>query len=584
MTAPLQAKEPTLKITSDSPLRNALMRARTGIAAIVLLSVLINVFVLNGSIYMMLVYDRALPSASLVTLLGLFAMATVIYVFQGGLDLLRGSLLSDLAASLDEELSMPAAIIGHQIALHDPDAPRNEHPLQDLEQIRSFLAGPGPVALIDLPWVIFFLGVLTLLHVWLGLAALAGALVMVLITVRAEAVARKSVGPLAELGRERERLLDRQYKHVEALAALGMGTRFATMLRGTSRRYSERQREFGESTSLLATASKTTRTFIQSVLLTVGSVLVLQGEATGGIIFASSILSGRALAPVDQAIGQWRAFARTRTSWRRLEANLRVAASSAEPTVLPLPKGHVEFSEVEVLPPGSKTPTLVGVSFAVSPGSVVGVIGPSGSGKSTLLRALVGAWPLASGEIRLDGATLDQWNADRLGSAMGYLPQNVELLAGTIAQNIARFDPEADPEAILKAAKAAGVHDLIVKLPGGYDCQVGEAGSRLSGGQRQRIGLARALYGEPAIVVLDEPNSNLDPSGDNALSDALAAFRQSGTTALIVTHRKAILSQTTHLLRLNRGKVAMFGPTNQVVERLIARANTRNLEKVAANA
>ncbi len=578
------AKEPIVKTNFSSPLRDALRRARVGIAAIVVLSIIINVFVLNGSIYMMLVYDRALPSASLVTLIGLFAMATVVYAFQGGFELLRGNLLSDLADSLDETLSMPAAISGHRIALHDPDAARNEHPLQDLEQIRSFLAGPGPVALIDLPWVVFFLAILALLHVWLGLAALAGALIMVALTIRAEAVARKSIGPLAELGRQRERWLDRQYQHVEALAALGMGGRFATILRSASRRYTERQREFGETTSILATASKMTRMFIQSALLTVGAVLVLEGQATGGIIFASSILSGRALAPVDQAIGQWRAFTRARTSWHRLEANLRALSERDEPTPLPLPKGQVEFTEVEVLPPGSKAATLSGVSFAVPPGSIVGVIGPSGSGKSTLLRALVGAWPLANGEIRLDGATLDQWDRDRLGSAMGYLPQNVELLAGTIAQNIARFDPEATPDAILKAAEAAGVHDLIVKLPGGYDCDVGEAGGRLSGGQRQRIGLARALYGNPALIVLDEPNSNLDPSGDAALSAALKAFRATGRTAFIVTHRQEILNQTTHLLRLNRGKVAMFGPTNQVVERLIARANARNLEKVAANA
>lgn len=564
-------------------LQAILGRARGALIAVVVLSIVINVLVLNGSLYMMLVYDRALPSANLVTLFGLFAMATVIYISQAGFELIRTGLLSDLAASIDEEAAMPAAVAAHQLALRKPDSARTESPLQDLEQVRSFMAGPGPVALIDLPWVFFFLGILALLHVWLGVAALVGAVVMIVLTIRAEAVARASVGTLAELGQERQRMIDRQRQQVEVLAALGMRDRFARLVQQASLRFAESQRRFGEKTNLLSTASKSTRMFIQSALLTVGTVLVLKGEASGGVIFASSILSGRALAPVDQAIGQWRAFARTRTAWQRLNASLRDHGEVPARIELPLPRGAVEVKELVVAPPGSQVASLHGVSFAVAAGSVVGVTGPSGSGKSTLVRALVGAWPSLEGTIRFDGATIDQWDPDRLGLAVGYLPQNVELLAGTIAQNIARFDPLATADRVLNAAEHAGVHDLIVKLPGGYDTEVGELGAKLSGGQRQRIGLARALYGDPSIVILDEPNSNLDPAGTAALATALAALKARGATALIVTHRESILSETTHILRLNKGKVVMFGSTNEVVQQLLARASAKPGSKVAAN-
>lgn len=571
------------RAASQSALRSILGRARGAIIAIVVLSIVINVLVLNGSLYMMLVYDRALPSANLVTLFGLFAMATVIYICQAGFELIRTSLLSDLASSLDEEAVMPAALAAHQLALRKPDAARSESPLQDLEQVRSFLAGPGPVALIDLPWVFFFLGILALLHIWLGVAALVGALVMIALTIRAEAVARNSVGTLAELGQERQRMIDRQRQQVEVLAALGMRNRFARLVQQTSLRFAESQRRFSEKTNVLSTASKSTRMFIQSALLTVGTVLVLKGEASGGVIFASSILSGRALAPVDQVIGQWRAFARTRTAWQRLDACLETFGQVPDRIELPLPKGAVEVKDLVVAPPGSQVASLQGVSFAVGAGSVVGITGSSGSGKSTLVRALVGAWPSLEGTIRFDGATLDQWDADRLGMAIGYLPQNVELLAGTIAQNIARFDQGATSQAVLSAAQAAGVHDLIVKLPEGYDTEVGELGGKLSGGQRQRIGLARALFGDPSIVILDEPNSNLDPAGTAALAAALAAIKARGATALIVTHRESILSETTHILRLNKGKVALFGATTEVVQQLLARASASQTNKVVAN-
>jgi ATP-binding cassette subfamily C protein len=565
-------------------LRSIVLRCKAGLGAIILLSIIINIMVLNGSIYMMMVYDRAIPSANLTTLASLSVIATGIYVFQALFEVMRGKLLSDLAASLDEAIVLPAALASQKLALTKPELARQESPLQDLEQVRSFLAGPGPAVLIDLPWVLFFLAILSMIHIWLGAAALAGAIVMILLTMRAESVARRSVGPLAELGQQRQHLIERQRQHAEVLAALGMGSRFARILALASRRYSENQRRFSEKTNVLATASKSTRMFIQSAILAVGTVLVLSGDASGGAIFASSILSGRALAPVDQVIAQWRAFARTRLAWRRLDADLQAISTLVEPTPIPLPLGQVELQAVAVTPPGADSPTLQEASFAVGPGSVIGVTGASGSGKSSLARALAGAWPSSAGEIRFDGATREQWDADRLGSAIGYLPQSVELISGTIAENIARFDPAPAPDAILEAARLAGVHELIVNLANGYDTPVGDAGARLSGGQRQRIGLARALYGSPAIVVLDEPNSNLDPAGEAALANALAALRARKATVFIVSHRQSILRETTHLLRLNQGRISIFGPTAKVIEQLNARSGENNFNKVAANA
>ncbi|MCW1400948.1 type I secretion system permease/ATPase [Novosphingobium sp. MW5] len=511
-------------------------------------------------------------------------MATAIYIFQALFEVLRGRLLSDLASTLDEALGLPASMASHKLALRKPDLALQGNPLRDLEQVRSFLAGPGPIVFIDLPWVILFLAVLSMLHVWLGVAALGGAAVMIVLTVRAESVARRHIGPLAELDQDRLRMMERQRSHAEVLSALGMATRFANLVRLSILRHSESQRRFGEITNVLANASKASRMFIQSALLTVGTVLVLSHQASGGAIFASSVLAGRALAPIDQAIAQWRAFTRTKIAWGKLDAHLKAISSEASPLPLPLPKGRVEVSELTVTPPRSETPSLQGVSFTVEEGSVVGVIGPSGSGKSSLVRALVGAWSAAEGEIRFDGATLEQWDPDRLGAAIGYLPQNVELLAGSIAHNIARFDPAATPEAILEAAQAAGVHELIVNLPQGYETEVGEGGMQLSGGQRQRIGLARALFGRPSIVVLDEPNSNLDPIGDAALAKSLQDLRVRGATAFIVTHRQAIIGQTTHLLRLHKGRVGIFGPTRLVIERLQSHAQEMQMNKVAANA
>jgi ATP-binding cassette subfamily C protein len=562
-------------IGSKDFIKTALHKSRNAMIAIMLVSAIINIFVLNGSIYMMMVYDRALPSQNLPTLFSLFGLAAFIYLAQGYFEVQRSSMLADISAELERSINPLAIRAAHELSISNDPADRTGGPLRDLDQIRSFIAGPGPGALMDLPWIIFFLAILGLLHVWLGVAALAGACILVVLTVISERVNKKSSSTINELSQKRQRLIDRKRRAAETIQSLGMRTRFARIFLGLNGQLSARQADVNGTLIVVSTISKTMRMFIQSALLAVGAWLVIAGELSGGVIFASSILAGRALAPIDQAIAQWRNFSSARTGWARLNQTLLRYGVPTDRVELTKPKGHLQVTELQVVPAGQELPTLHGVSFACEPGSIVGVIGASGAGKSSLARALVGIWPPHGGTIRLDGATLDQWESDTLGSFLGYLPQTVELLDGSVAQNIARFDPAATSDSIILAAQFAGVHDLILRLPKGYETEVGEEGRQLSAGQRQRVGLARALYQNPSLVVLDEPNSNLDPAGEQALAAALINVRKSGSTAIIITHRQAVLRFATHILYLADGKVSAFGPRDAVLQAIKDRSNVQ---------
>lgn len=570
---------------STDYIRTALRQSRGAFAAIFLISVVINIFVLNGSIYMMMVYDRALPSQNLATLFGLFGLATVIYLVQGFFEVLRSALLADIGADLERSLNPLAIRAAHELSIANDPADRTGGPLRDLDQIRSFIAGQGPGALMDLPWILFFLAILSMIHIWLGVTALVGACVLVVLTVISEKVSKDSNATINELAQKRQQLIERKRRAAETIQSLGMRGRFGRLFLRLNAQLSGRQSDVNGTLIVVSTISKTMRMFIQSALLAVGAWLVIAGETSGGVIFASSILAGRALAPIDQAIAQWRNFSATRTSWARLNQTLLKYGVPEDRVELAKPKGHLQVTELEVAPAGQEAPTLHGVSFACEPGSIVGVIGASGAGKSSLARALVGIWPPSGGTIRLDGATLDQWESDTLGSYIGYLPQTVELLDGTVAQNIARFDPAATSESITEAAQLAGVHDLILHLPNGYETAVGEEGRHLSAGQRQRVGLARALYQNPSLVVLDEPNSNLDPAGEQALAAALINLRKNSATAIIITHRQAVLRFATHILYLADGKVAAFGPRDAVLKAINDRGNVQPMpENEAAHA
>lgn len=547
----------------------ALRRYRSAFMTVVLLSTVLNILLLAGSIYMMMVYDSVLPSHSLPTLAALFVMVTGAYLFQGGFDHMRARILGDVGAAFDRQLSRRVQDAISSASLRGSRMPGDGlGGMRDLEQIRSYLSGSGPATLMDMPWVVFFIIILALLHIWLGVVALVGTLVLLGLTILTDRVTREPSGRLALIAGFRNGMAETLLRHTELFVALGMRGRMLDRWDQINRAHLRAHEQLAHSIALVGGSAKVFRLFIQSAVLTVGAVLVIKGSASGGVIFASSILLGRALAPIDQAIGNWRQFAMARQGWKRLEEFLAaVPPVDAERLELPRPTRQLAVENLAVVPPGTQVVAVQNVTFALLAGSAMGIIGPSAAGKSSLGRALIGIWPPARGGVRLDGAALDQWPLDRLGAMIGYLPQTVELLDGTIAENIARFESSPDPAAVIRAAQAAGVHDMIVGFSKGYETPVGADGANLSAGQRQRVGLARALYGDPFLVLLDEPNSNLDVLGEVALQGAIASVKERGGIAMIIAHRPSVLAHVDFILVLNEGRGELFGPRDEIMKR-----------------
>jgi len=554
-------------------LHAAVARYRTAFITVAVLSGVLNVLLLGGSIYMMLVYDSVLPSHSLPTLFGLLAMIIVIYAFQGLFDTLRQRILSDVASGLDRQLSQRVQLAISEASLRGGRMPGDGlTAMRDLDQVRGFLGGPGPSALIDLPWILFFLAILFLLHVWLGVTALIGAIVLIVLTWVTDRRTREPMSHVAQIASMRNSMADNNLRHVELLTALGMRSRMQERWSEVNSLYLGANDRMARTVGVLGGTSKVFRLLLQSLILTVGAILVIDGKASGGVIFASSILAGRALAPVDAAIANWRGFAAARLGWRRISDLLnRVPGEQANITILPRPRNELAVQGLVVVPPGTQRVTVHNADFRLSAGDALGIVGASAAGKTSLGRALIGVWRPARGAVRLDGATLDQWHPDVLGKFIGYLPQTVELIEGTVAENIARFDPEPDSKAVIAAAEVAGVHDMIVQLPGGYDTPVGSDGSQLSAGQRQRIGLARALYKDPFLVLLDEPNSNLDAAGEAALERAVRAVRERGGIAVLIAHRPSALAQANFVCFMRDGRIEAFGPRDEVLEKITAK-------------
>ncbi|BBD99738.1 type I secretion system permease/ATPase [Sphingobium amiense] len=554
-------------------LRAAIGRYRTAFAAVGLLSALLNILLLGGSIYMMLIYDSVLPSHSLPTLIGLLVMLVGVYAFQGMFDQMRTHTLNDIANGFDLQLSRrvqeamtDAALSGNRVGAD------GLAPMRDLANIRAFLSGSGPATLIDLPWILFFVGTLFLLHFWIGVTALAGSIALFSLTLVTEHVVRKPTTQLAPIAGNRNALAETQIRHSEMLASMGMRTRLLDRWDAVNRQHLAAHHALSRTVASLGGVSKIGRMLLQSLILTVGAWLVIEGKATGGVIFASSLLSARALAPVDQAIANWRGFGAAREGWRRLDALLAtVPARKPHQIALPAPQQSLSVNQLYLAPPGTERITLNDINLHLEAGDGLAVIGPSAAGKSSLGRALLGIWRPLRGAVRMDGAALDQWDMDVLGENMGYLPQTVELLEGTISDNIARFSSEVSSEHVIAAARAAGVHEMIVQLPQGYDTRVGPGGGGLSMGQQQRIGLARALYRDPFLVVLDEPNSNLDPDGDAALQNAIASVRARKGIVVVIAHRHSALANANKVLMLRDGRVAAFGPRDEVLAQLQGR-------------
>jgi PrtD family type I secretion system ABC transporter len=552
-----------------SELASALAACRGTFISIGLMSGMSNILMLTGAIFMLEVYDRVLPSRSVPTLIGLVILAAGLFTAQGLLDFIRGRILVRIGSRLDEALSGRVYETIVRLPLKVGNRTDGLQPIRDLDSVRSFLSGLGPTALFDLPWLPIYLIICFLFHPYIGLAALLGAIILGIITLLTETMTREPTQAATIYGTARQSLAEASRRNAEVLTAMGMTSRISALWADANAKYLASQRRASDVAGGFGSASKVLRMMLQSGVLAVGAYLVIYQQATAGIIIAGSILSARALAPVDLAIANWRGFVGARQSWKRLTDLLTLLPAQAAPMALQPPSRSLVVENAGIMPPGSEKAVVQDVSISLQAGNGLGIIGPSGSGKSSIARALVGVWRLARGRIRLDGAALDQWSPDALGQHMGYLPQDVELLAGTVAQNIGRFAEELDADAVIAAATAAGVHDLIVSLPEGYETQVGENGSALSAGQAQRVALARALYGDPFLVVLDEPNSNLDADGDEALSRAILGVRARGGIVVVIAHRPSAIAGVDLLLMMNQGRAQAFGPKEEVLARVL---------------
>lgn len=542
---------------------------RGAFIGVAVLSGLVNLLYLSGSIFMMEVYDRVLPSRSIPTLVGLSVIIVVLYLFQGLFDMVRGRILARVGAAVDEDLSQQIFQGQLNAPLKGKVEGDGQQPLRDLDQLRAFLAGGGPTALFDLPWMPLYLFMCFAFHPWLGAVALGGACLLVVVTLLTELMTRDASKAAVSAGLVRNGISEGARRNAEVVRAMGMGQRIGTMWGDANASYLAHQQRTSDVAGGFGAMSKVLRMVLQSAVLAVGAYLVIDGQATGGIMIASSILTSRALAPVELAVANWKGFVSARQGWRRLKTVIEANARSEAPLKLPAPRSSLILESAAAGAPGSKRTVIQDMSFELTAGSGLGIIGPSASGKSSLARMIVGVWPTWRGKVRFDGAAIEQWLPEDLGCHIGYLPQDVELFSGTVAQNIARFDSNPKDEAIIAAAQAANVHEMILQLPDGYETHVGEAGAALSGGQRQRIALARALYGNPFLVVLDEPNSNLDNEGEQALTSAIKSVRARGGIVIVIAHRPSALAGIDLLLVMAEGRMQSFGPKDDVLSKVL---------------
>jgi len=555
---------------SRSELAAALKSCRRAIIVLGIASALVNILYLTGALYMLEIYDRVLPSRSLATLVALSILAAGLYTFQGLLDLLRGRILARVSGWLGESLSVRVYDAITRLTLSS----RTVHglqPIRDLDQIRSFLSSPGPLALLDLPWIPFYVVICFMFHVWLGIAAVIGAFILVGLTLCTEILTHNPTKVALAFAMKRNVFAEATRRNAEVMQAMGMARPLGGVWQELNTQYFDAQQRAGDVGGGFGAAARAFRMALQSSVLGIGAYLVIYQQASAGIMIAAAIIVGRAMAPVDLAIANWRNFVASRQSWQRLNQLLASIPPDEEQLSLPKPSESFAVHGIGVAPPGDKRLIVEEIAFRLEKGNGLGIIGPSGCGKSCLARTLVGVWQPARGTIRLDGAALDQWSPHFLGRQIGYLPQDVELFSGKVAQNIARFEANANPDVVIAAAKAAGVHDLILGLPNGYETEIGESGASLSAGQKQRIALARALYGDPFLVVLDEPNSNLDAEGEEALTRAILGVRARGGIAIVIAHRPSALAGVDFLMVMVQGKMHMYGPRDSVLAKVALR-------------
>ena len=552
------------EVAARTELSDALRSGRGLLIATALISAVVNLLMLTGPIFMLQVYDRVLASGSMPTLAVLFGLVCGLFLIMGVLDYLRARILARVGArfqSLLDRRVFFAQLYSRQHGAHD--APTTG--LRDLESIQKLMTGPAPFAFFDAPWTPLYVVLIFGFHPWLGVLSLLGGGVLVCIALLNERSSKKPAAQAAEAQHRAE--LFEQGARREAEALWGLGMAMNTLRRWRERRDEslEAQMAASDKSGAYSTSSKTMRMFLQSAMLALGAALVIMQEITPGVMIAASIMLGRALAPIEQAIGQWSAMQRAVRGWGQLTKLLAAVPPSPPRMALPRPKGQVTARLLTAGAPGDRTPIIKNLNFTIEPGTALGVIGPSGSGKSSLARVLIGYWRPLGGELTLDGATLDQWEPDALGQLIGYLPQDVALLEGTVAENIARMSLQVDEQAVVAAAQQAGAHEMILGLPDGYNTKIGFGGAKLSGGQRQRVALARALYGDPAMVILDEPNSSLDFEGESALNRALLSLKERGRTSIVIAHRPSVINACDMLLMIDKGVQRAFGDRDEVL-------------------
>lgn len=528
-----------------------------------LFSAVINLLMLAPALYMLQVYDRVLASGNEMTLLMLTLMILGLFGLMGALEWVRSQVVIRLGTQMDMRLNQRVYDAAFEAQLNT-GSPAAGQALNDLTSLRQFATGNALFAFFDAPWFPVYLCVIFMFSPWLGLLALGGAVLLMLLAWLNQRVSQGPLKAASELSVEATQQASAHLRNAEAIEAMGMLATLRGRWLAQHTAFLAQQNLASEKTASVGAWSKGVRLALQSLVLGLGALLAVQGQITAGMMIAGSILMGRVLSPIDQLIGVWKQWTSARLAYQRLESLLQAHPARPQRMALPIPRGELAVEQLSASAPGTRRATLSNLSFTLPAGQVLGVIGPSGCGKSTLARLLIGVWQPLAGKVRLDGAQLSQWDKQQLGPHLGYLPQDIQLFAGTIAQNIARF-AQVDADKVLAAAQMAGVHSLILQMPEGYETRLGDGGAGLSGGQKQRIGLARALYGLPALIVLDEPNANLDEAGEQALLQAIAQLKQLKRTLILITHKPNVLTLTDQLLILREGQLQAYGPTAKVL-------------------
>ncbi|KPY60575.1 type I secretion system permease/ATPase [Pseudomonas syringae] len=551
----------------ENNLQVALKACKGSFISVGFFSLFVNALMLVPTLYMIQVSGRVVPSSSTPTLIMLTLIMTVLMITMGSLEWVRSRIMVRISNKLDVLLSRDVYQASFRKALRSGGMDASAQSLNDLTSLRQFLTGNGLFAFFDAPWLPIYTAVMFIFHPWFGWMTVGSAIVLVVLAYLNHRFTGKALTEANQQSVTANLLTTKNLRNAEVIESMGMLDTLMARWGKRQRRVLVLQSDASDKSGTISSISRTFRNWAQSIMLALGAYLVITHQINPGLMMAGSLLLGRALSPVDQIINTWKGFVAARVQYTRLSETLEKLHNEPDRMALPDPEGHIQVENLVVTPPGGKNPVIRNISFVTPAGTIVGIVGPSAAGKSTLVRALLGIWPAQHGTVRLDGADISAWDKQKLGPHLGYLPQDIELFEGSISDNIARF-AKVDPEKVVLAARTAGVHEMILQLPDGYDTVIGSDGVNLSGGQRQRIGLARAIYGSPRLIVLDEPNSNLDEVGERALSVALQLIKESGATVFIVSHRPNILSRLDRVMVMNAGTITLYGARDQVIAEL----------------